>query len=195
MNKAFVKEDDEEEDESEATPLAPNGKNYLTPAGFKRLNDEYQYLKFKLRPEICSIVQWAAENGDRSENADYQYGKRKLRQIDSRLRFLSKRIDAAEIVDPLDPQRVGCEQIFFSATVTIREEDELERTYSIVGADETAVDRGLISWMSPLANALIKAAVGDWVTFRSPRGLREIEIVKVEYREIEISPFVPPESK
>lgn len=185
MSKAFINEDTPapEEEDSEEGPQIPEGvKNYITPAGAKRLQEELHRLKFKERPEVCAVVQWAAENGDRSENADYIYGKRRLREIDRRIRFLAKRLDNIEIVDPLKvPNK---EQVLFGATVTMRDEDDNTRTYTIVGIDEADVAQGKISWVSPLANALFKARVGDSVTFRSPKGLREIEIVKLEYREV-----------
>lgn len=184
MSKAFTKENDGEdipEDEEERSSIPAGGKNYISPAGFKRLQEEFYDLKHKQRPAMTETVAWAASNGDRSENADYHYGKRKLREIDRRLRYLSKQIDAAEVVDPL---KIKSDQVLFGATVTIRDEDDNERTYQIVGADEIDIDKGKISWISPLANALFKAKVGDWVTFRSPKGVREIEVVEIRYLEI-----------
>lgn len=185
MSKAFVKEGDgEEESGSEEIPsgLPPGAKNYITPSGAKRLQDELRELKTKIRPEITEVVAWAAGNGDRSENGDYIYGKKKLREIDRRIRFLAKRLEAAEVVDPL---LVKSDKVLFGATVTIRDEDDVLKTYSIVGVDEVDVERGKISWVSPIASALFKASVGDIVTFRSPRGLREIEVVEITYREVD----------
>lgn len=181
MSKAFTKEPDpdldlDDEEEEESTPRGV--KNYITPAGFKKLQDELQHLKHVERPKVCDVVAWAASNGDRSENADYQYGKKKLREIDRRMRFLTKRLDSAEIVDYT---KNTSDQVFFGATVTIRDEDDNEKIYSIVGIDEIDLDRGRISWISPLANALFKARVGDWVTFKTPKGTREVEIVSISY--------------
>lgn len=181
MSKAFTKETDDEEDDIPAVPVTPSGKNYMTPAGAKRLQEELRELRYKIRPEVTQTVAWAAGNGDRSENGDYLYGKKRLREIDRRIRFLSKRLDAVEVVDPL---KVRSDQVLFGATVTIRDEDDREKTYSIVGIDETDVTQGRISWISPLANALFKARVGDIVTFRSPKGPQEIEIIALDYREL-----------
>jgi len=186
MSKAFTKEDPDveldDEDEDETSPAPHGTKNYITPAGFKRLQDELYELKHVERPKVTEVVAWAAGNGDRSENADYQYGKRRLREIDRRIRFLTKRIDAAEIVEYT---KNSSDQVFFGATVTIRDEDDSLKTYSIVGIDESDLEKGKISWISPLANALFKARVGDWVTFKTPKGTREVEIVEVSYKPIE----------
>jgi len=183
MSKAFTKESDGDEldDIEEPAPITPSGKNYMTPAGAKRLQDELRELRYKIRPEVTQTVAWAAGNGDRSENGDYIYGKKRLREIDRRIRFLSKRLDAVEVVDPL---KVKSEQVLFGATVTIRDEEDREKTYSIVGIDETDLSKGRISWISPLASALFKAREGDVVTFRSPKGPQEIEIVAIEYKEL-----------
>jgi len=184
MSKAFTKETDADEDlddVEDSAPAAPSGKNYMTPAGAKRLQDELRELRYKIRPEVTQTVAWAAGNGDRSENGDYIYGKKRLREIDKRIRFLSKRLDAVEVVDPL---KVNSDQILFGATVTIRDEDDREKTYSIVGIDETDISKGRISWISPLAAALFKAREGDVVTFRSPKGPQEIEIVRITYVEL-----------
>lgn len=184
MSKAFVKESDEEldDDTEDAGPAVPVGsKNYITPGGLKRIQEELIHLKTKERPEVCATVQWAAGNGDRSENGDYIYGKKRLREIDKRIRFLSKRLDNVEVVDPIKAQ---CDFVRFGATVTVLDEEGSERRYSIVGVDETDIDRGRISWISPLANALFKAKTGDYVTFKSPKGLREFEVIKVEYIEL-----------
>lgn len=184
MSKAFTKEDTEIEDddgEIEAPTIPPGAKNYITPGGAKRLQDELKDLKYRQRPEICETVSWAAGNGDRSENGDYTYGKKKLREIDRRMRFLSKRLQSVEVVDPLS---VKSDQVLFGATVTIADEEGAEKTYSIVGIEEVDVAKGLISWASPLAMALLKSQEGDVVTFRAPAGIREIEIIKIEYKEI-----------
>lgn len=167
------------EDEENALPPLPAGaKNYITPAGHARLKNELQDLLDRERPEVVRTVAWAASNGDRSENADYQYGKRRLRQIDSRIRFLTKRLDIAEIVDPA---RSGVEQVFFGATVTYADSKGVERTVSIVGQDEVDPARGHISWISPVARALNKAREGDIVTLRTPGGVEELEILEVRY--------------
>lgn len=186
MNKAFTKENDGDEDEEQdaSTPPLPAGlKNYITPAGFKRLKDEALHLLDKERPELVKVIHWAASNGDRSENADYIYGKRRLREIDRRIRFLTKRMDAAMVVDP--SQREASDQVFFGATVIVMDEGGGEKTYSIVGIDEADVSRGRISWISPLAKALIKAHEGDTITVRTPGGDERLEIVQVEYKEID----------
>lgn len=185
MSKAFTKETDHEheEDDEDKGPAIPAGsKNYITPAGAKRLQEELYQLKYKVRPEYTNIVQWAASLGDRSENADYLYGKKKLREIDKRMRYIGKRLDNIAIIDPT---LVKSDQVVFGATVTIRDEDDTEKTYSIVGVDEVNVEQGRISWVSPLANALFKARVDDYVTFKSPKGVREIEIVKIEYKSLD----------
>jgi transcription elongation factor GreB len=189
MSKAFTRETDEprddgtDDDDEQAARLPVGKKNYLTPAGYRSLLDEQRRLVAVERPQICATVQWAASNGDRSENADYQYGKRRLREIDRRLRFIQKRLDAAEVVDP--EQRTGCPQVFFGATVTVADEDGEENTYAIVGVDEIDLARGRITWVSPLALALLKHEEGDTITVPTPRGPRELEIVKVEYRKLD----------
>ena len=180
MSKAFVKGDGDADLDAEADveiPL-PKGKNYMTPAGAERMRQELRKLRYEERPEVTRVVSWAAGNGDRSENGDYLYGKKRLREIDKRMRFLAKRLESAEIVDPLSIQ---AEYVQFGATVTIRYEDDTEKTFSIVGVDEVDLSKGRISWMSPLANALMRAHEGDWVTFHSPKGQQEIEVVKVAY--------------
>jgi transcription elongation factor GreB len=186
MNKAFTKESDADEDDGQdaSAPVLPTGlKNYITPAGFKRLKDEALQLLDKERPELVKVIHWAASNGDRSENADYIYGKRRLREIDRRIRFLTKRLDTAVVVDPA--QREASDQVFFGATVTIMDDAGGERTYRIVGIDEADVSRGRISWISPLARALIKAHEGDAITVKTPGGDERLEIVHVEYKAIE----------
>lgn len=180
MSKAFTKETEQDDEEPDAAPALPVGtKNYITPAGYKRLKDEALNLLDKERPELVKVVQWAASNGDRSENADYIYGKRRLREIDRRIRFLTKRLDAAVVVDPAS--REASDQVFFGATVTVANETGGEKTYSIVGIDEADVSRGRISWISPLARALIKAHEGDRVTVKTPAGDETLEIVAVQY--------------
>ena len=185
MSKAFSKETDQDDDDldAEAPPLPTGLKNYITPAGFKRLKDEALNLLDKERPELVKVIQWAASNGDRSENADYIYGKRRLREIDRRIRFLTKRMDAAMVVDPA--AREESDQVFFGATVTLMAENGEEKLYSIVGIDEADVSRGRISWISPLAKALIKAREGDTVTVRTPGGDESLEIVRIEYKAID----------
>jgi transcription elongation factor GreB len=184
MNKAFVRESDsdDEEDLSPSLKLPPGTRNYITPAGHARLKDELEHLVKRERPHVVEVVAWAASNGDRSENGDYIYGKRRLREIDRRIRFLTKRIENAEVVDPL--RQGNNDQIFFGARVTIAEADGVENTYTIVGVDETDVAQGRISWISPLARALIKAREGDSIRFQSPVGVREIDILEVSYEVI-----------
>jgi transcription elongation factor GreB len=171
----------------------PAPKNYITPAGLQRLKDEHRFLLTRERPAVVEVVAWAAGNGDRSENADYQYGKRRLRQIDSRIRFLSKRIAAAVVVDPAAP-RTGpaANRVFFGATVTYKDSTGLEHVVSIVGIDEVDLDRGYISWRSPLANALMKASSGDRVELRAPAKTETLEIIRVEYAPIPMDPFREP---
>ncbi|MEO8159668.1 MAG: transcription elongation factor GreB [Betaproteobacteria bacterium] len=185
MNKAFTRENDQDDDDQDVvTPAIPAGlKNYITPAGFKRLKDEALHLLDKERPELVKVIHWAASNGDRSENADYIYGKRRLREIDRRIRFLTKRMDAAVVVDPA--AREDTDQVFFGATVTVMGVDGVEKTFSIVGIDETDMSRGRISWISPLAKALIKSREGDTVIVRTPGGDETMEIVAVEYKAID----------
>ena len=170
----------------------PAPKNYITPAGLQRLKDEHRFLLSRERPAVVEVVAWAAGNGDRSENADYQYGKRRLRQIDSRIRFLSKRIEAAVVVDPAAP-RTGpaASRVFFGATVTYKDAIG-QHVVSIVGIDEVDLDRGHISWRSPLANALMKASPGDRVDLRAPAKTEHLEIIDVEYAPIPMEPFREP---
>ena len=160
----------------------PKGeKNYITPKGLKALQDEFNTLRHDERPKIVEIVHWDAGNGDRSENGDYIYGKKRLREIDSRLEFLTKRLDAAEVVDPVS---VNVDYIAFGATVTIEDDDGNKKTYSIVGADESNPEKGHISWTSPIARALLKAKVGDYVTYKAPSGEKGVEVVDLFYKEI-----------
>jgi transcription elongation factor GreB len=168
-------------------------KNYITPAGLQRLKDEHRFLLLKERPAVTQVVAWAASNGDRSENADYQYGKRRLRQIDSRIRFLSKRIDAAEGVDPEAPRSgAAARRVFFGATVTYSNAAGEERVVRIVGQDEVDVHRNYISWVSPLARALMKSGPGERVVLRAPAGVERLEIVDVSYEPIPVEPFREP---
>lgn len=179
MSKAFTRENDDEE-VPDNTPQLPQGvKNYITPGGYQRLKDEFDQLWKIERPELVRVVSWAASNGDRSENGDYIYGKRRLREIDRRLRFLSRRMDNAEIIDPA--QRGECDQVFFGATVVVCDTQGEMQTYSIVGMDEADPGRGWISWISPLARALLKARAGDVVSLQTPGGLEELEVVEIRY--------------
>lgn len=174
-------------------PPGPAIKNYITPGGLQRLKDEHVFLLRRERPAVVEVVAWAAGNGDRSENADYQYGKRRLNHIDSRIRFLTKRIDAAVVVDPAARRpEASASRVFFGATVTYKDEADSEHVVSIVGIDEVDTNRGYISWRSPLANALMKASPGDSVVLRAPAKTEQLEIVDVEYAEIAIDPFREP---
>lgn len=180
MSKAFVKESDDEDDLDSTTPSIPAGtKNYITPTGHQQLKDELLRLIDVERPEVVRIVSWAASNGDRSENGDYIYGKRRLREIDRRIRFLTKRLDIAEVVDP--SVHHGSDQIFFGATVTYENSAGDEHTITIVGIDETDPLNGKISWISPVARALTKAREGDSVMLRTPAGADELTILEVSY--------------
>jgi transcription elongation factor GreB len=181
MSKAFTKESDGDEDDlpEEAGGLPLAAKNYMTPAGFAQMRGELDALLRKERPEVVKVVSWAASNGDRSENGDYIYGKKRLREIDRRVRYLSKRLANAEVVDPV--RRTPTGQIFFGATVTYANSRGDERTIKIVGVDEVALEKGHVSWISPIAKALIKAEEGDVVNMRTPNGIEEIEIVNVSY--------------
>ena len=174
-------------------PPGPPLKNYITPAGLQRLKDEHLFLLTRERPAVVEVVAWAASNGDRSENADYHYGKRRLGQIDSRIRFLTKRIDAAVVVDPSAPRpRSAAPRVFFGATVTYKDGAGLQHIVSIVGLDEVDLDRRYISWRSPLANALMKASPGDSVALRAPAKTEYLEIIDVEYAPIPMDPFREP---
>ena len=186
MNKAFVREDsgdDDDDDVVEAGAPLPLTKNYMTPAGHRRMKEELLNLLDVERPEVVRIVSWAASNGDRSENGDYLYGKRRLREIDRRIRFLTKRLDIAEVVDPA--AREATDQVFFGATVSYLRNSDQDETIQIVGIDEADPLRGRISWISPMAKAIIKAREGDVVSLRTPTGVDSIEIVSVEYRAID----------
>jgi transcription elongation factor GreB len=184
MNKAFVKEaeQDDEDDLPGLPSLPPGTKNYMTPAGHAALRDEFERLVKVERPHLVQAVAWAASNGDRSENGDYIYGKKKLREMDRRIRYLTKRLDNAEVVDPAKQRNL--DQVFFGASVTVMplgSDEAVDVTYRIVGIDEADPASGAISWISPLARALMKAREGDIVKFQSPAGLREIEIVEIAY--------------
>ena len=180
VNKAFVKEsDDEDEDEAPESRIPAGTKNYMTVRGHAALRAEFEHLVKVERPAMVQVVSWAAGNGDRSENGDYIYGKKRLREIDRRIRFLTKRLESAVIVDPADQR--NCDQVFFAATVTVCDAGGEEATYQIVGIDEANAQQGRISWISPLARALLKAREGDTVRFDSPGGLREIDIIEVRY--------------
>ena len=191
MNKAFTKEGDGQDDDDDvpvSVRLPPGTKNYMTRRGYDALRVELDQIVRIERPKLVETVAWAASNGDRSENGDYIYGKKRLREIDRRIRFLIKRIESAEVVDPERQQ--GMEQVFFGATVTVLDvedadgegEGEGEQTWQIVGVDEADASSGRISWISPLARALIKAREGDVVRFQSPAGPREIEVVEIRYQ-------------
>ena len=182
MSKAFTKETDDGDDDDlpdEIAGLPAGAKNYMTPAGFARLREELMTLMRKERPEVVQVVSWAAANGDRSENGDYLYGKKRLREIDRRIRFLSKRLERSEVVDPA--KRPRTDQVFFGATVTWANSTGTERTIKIVGVDEVDPGHGHVSWISPIARAVLKAHEGDVVRMRTPAGEEEIEIIKVEY--------------
>ena len=171
----------------------PKLKNYITPAGLQRRKDEHTFLLHRERPAVTRGVAWAAGNGDRSENADYLYGKRRLRRIDSRIRFLSKRIDAAEVIDPAAPRpRAAADRVFFGATVTYTDAAGDEHVVRIVGIDEVDINRRYISWMSPLARALMKSSPGDRVVVRAPTKTEQLEILDVEYAPIPMDPFREP---
>ena len=195
MNKAFTKESDHEDDEQDQAAEEPardalaGAKNYITPAGLQRLRDELKFLLARERPAVTQVVAWAAGNGDRSENADYQYGKRRLRQIDRRIRYLEKRIDAAEVVDPEAPRSGrAARQVFFGATVRYATATGAERVVCIVGLDEIDLDRNYISWKSPLARALMKSRPGDRVMLHAPGGTEQLEILEVRYERIPMEP-------
>jgi len=182
MSKAFIKETDTEDDlePSEDAPAIPAGvKNYMTPEGHRRMQEELRRLLREERPKVVEVVAWAAGNGDRSENGDYLYGKKRLREIDRRVRFLTKRLESAEVVDPARQTRR--DQVFFGATVTYVDHHDSERTVTIVGIDEADLDRGQVSWISPIARALLKAQEGDVVELRTPAGLERIEVLEIRY--------------
>lgn len=187
MSKAFRREDadaPEEDDEEAIGPVLPAGtRNYITPAGYARLLAELNQLVRVERPAVVNVVSWAAGNGDRSENGDYIYGKKRLREIDRRIRFLTKRIESAVVVDPLAQEDV--ERVYFGATVTVLDASGETATYSLVGIDEADPARGRISWIAPLARALLKASLGDCVRVQTPGGVRELEIVAIAYQPLD----------
>jgi transcription elongation factor GreB len=197
MSKAFTREDDAPEDDFEGdedqNPIPAGSKNYMTPIGWRRMRDELTWLVKTERPEVTGVVSWAAKLGDRSENADYQYGKKRLREIDRRIRYLTKRLEAAEVVDPAT--REETDQVFFGATVTYSTSAGVEQTVRIVGIDEMDPANHCVSWISPIARALIKAREGDTVHLRTPGGDEELEILEVRYEEIPMAPFVPVKSQ
>jgi transcription elongation factor GreB len=189
MSKAFTKEQDADLDDDLDAEVegeeqrAPKGsKNYITPAGYARLESELQHLLKVERPEVVKVVSWAAALGDRSENADYIYGKKRLREIDKRLRFLTKRLGFAQIVDPTQQPH---DKIYFGATVLVSDQDGAEHTYTIVGMDELDPAKGRVSWISPLAKALLGKQEGDTVTVRTPSGVQELDILEVRYEAVE----------
>jgi len=197
MKKTSTKKlDSEEHDRAAEEPAraqAAGVKNYITPNGLQRLKDEHRFLLIRERPAVTEVVAWAASNGDRSENADYQYGKRRLRQIDRRIRFLTKRIDAAEVVDPQAPRNGrAATQVFFGATVRYANAAGTERVVSIVGVDEVDLNRNQISWMSPLARAMMKSGAGDRVVLHAPGGTEHLQILEVSYERISVEPFREP---
>lgn len=182
MSKAFTKEsdtDDEDDGSAGLPPLPAGAKNYLTPAGYARLRDEFKQLMDVERPKVVETVHWAASNGDRSENGDYIYGKKRLREIDKRIRFLTKRLEIAEIVDP--SKQPNQDQVFFGATVTYQNEAGDERVITIVGIDEAEPLQGRISWVSPVARALLKSREGDVVQLPTPDGKQELEVLSITY--------------
>lgn len=185
MSKAFTKEsthqDEDEGDEVGLPPLPQGTRNYMTPEGYARLRAEFMALLDVERPKIVEIVSWAAKNGDRSENGDYLYGKKRLREIDRRLRFLTKRLDIAEVADP--SLHHGSDQIFFGATVTYANSRGEERTITIKGIDESDSLQGEVSWISPIARALLKAREGDEVQLMTPGGIEKLEVLEVRYPE------------
>jgi len=197
VSKAFTREDDAPEEDfeadEEANPIPAGSKNYMTPAGWRRMRDELSWLVKTERPNVTSVVSWAAKLGDRSENADYQYGKKRLREIDRRIRYLTKRLEAAEVVDPAT--REDTDQVFFGATVTFATREGNEQTVRIVGIDEMDPGKHYVSWVSPVARALIKAREGDTVNLRTPAGDQDIEILEVRYEEIPMEPFVMVQSQ
>jgi transcription elongation factor GreB len=186
MRKGFTREPRRDEPSTQ-------GKNYITPSGLQRLKDEHRFLLTRDRPAVAEVVAWAASNGDRSENADYLYGKRRLRQIDGRIRFLTKRIEAAEVVNPELPRSgQAAMRAFFGATVRYANAEGAERVVCIVGTDEVDLNRNHISWVSPLGRALMKSAAGDSVVLHAPGGTEELTVLEVYYQSIPVEPFREP---
>jgi transcription elongation factor GreB len=180
MSKAFTKESDREDGEVEEPDALPaHVKNYVTPAGMAALQEELRQLRYEERPKVVETVSWAAGNGDRSENGDYIYGKKRLREIDGRVRYLIKRVESAEVVDPV--RQKNRDQVFFGATVEYARKDNTEHKVTIVGVDEADLANGKISWLSPVARALMKAHVGDVIEFRTPSGPETLEVLSIEY--------------
>lgn len=182
MSKAFIQEPEGQEDDDDLPSLptvAKGSKNYMTPAGYQKLKAEWQQLMDEERPRIVETVHWAASNGDRSENGDYLYGKKRLREIDRRIRFLTKRLEMAEVVNP--SAHHGSDQIFFGATVTYADDEGIQRTITIIGIDEANSSQGQVSWIAPVARALLKARVGDEVPLPTPSGVRFLEVLEVSY--------------
>ena len=180
MSKAFTRESDGEDDDDVALPPLPaGGRNYITPQGYARLRDELLHLIDEERPKVVETVHWAAKNGDRSENGDYLYGKKRLREIDRRIRFLTRRLEIAEVTDP--SVHHGGEQVFFGATVTYADQEGVERTVTIKGIDEAESSQGEVSWISPIARTLLRARVGDVLQLPTPAGVQEIEVLAVSY--------------
>ncbi|MCC7260380.1 MAG: transcription elongation factor GreB [Alphaproteobacteria bacterium] len=183
MSKAFTKEndtgDDAPDEPDEPDTLPPSQKNYMTPAGFAALQEELRALLRVERPKVVEVVAWAAGNGDRSENGDYIYGKKRLREIDRRVRYLTKRLESAVVVDPAEQQ--GLTQVFFGATVTYAREDDSEHTVTLVGVDEADLSHGKISWISPVARALMKSRVGDTVELETPSGAETLEVIAIRF--------------
>ena len=180
MSKAFTKETDASDEDELVLPALPaGGKNYITPAGYARLRDELLDLIDNERPKVVEAVHWAASNGDRSENGDYLYGKKRLREIDRRIRFLTTRLEIAEVVDP--SLHAGSNQVFFGSTVTYIDDEGIKRTITIMGIDEADSRESQVSWISPVARALLKAHVGDEVLLPTPGGVRSLEVVAVQY--------------
>jgi transcription elongation factor GreB len=183
MSKAFTKEDDStgggEEDLDEAEALPAGSKNYMTPRSFAALQEELRHLMRTERPKVVEVVSWAAGNGDRSENGDYIYGKKRLREIDRRARYLTKQLESAEVVDPR--QQKNRVQVFFGATVTYKRQDGKQYTVTLVGIDEAELSLGMVSWISPIAKALLKARIGDTVDVRTPAGADTIEVLSITY--------------
>jgi transcription elongation factor GreB len=193
MSNASGNADDEHAAREPARVPLVGVKNYMTPSGLQRLRDELRFLLTRERPAVTEVVAWAAGNGDRSENADYQYGKRRLRQIDRRIHYLAKRIDAVEIVDPEAPRRGrAATHVFFGATVRYATDAGTERVVCIVGIDEIDLERNHISWMSPLARALMKSGPGDSVVLRAPGNTAQLEVLDVRYERIPMKPFSEP---
>jgi transcription elongation factor GreB len=179
MSKAFTKETDDDDEPEQPENFSVNIKNYVTPYGFSLLQNELRFLLSQDRPKVVETVRWAAGNGDRSENGDYIYGKRRLREIDRRVRYLTKRIESAEIVDPKLQQSLT--QVFFGATVTYAQNEGIKKTIKLVGIDEADLNENKISWISPVAKALIKSRVGDVIEFRTPVGVETLEVLAIKY--------------